>query len=102
LESRPCLERDKGTPESPLSDVSSSVILRGIVRGFTDDVFNAVCEDNIGPEVIRLNERTGRSNLSPEELTTVSRIGYALSEREINERATGEFRDIGDGGFLKS
>jgi len=56
----------------------------------------------MGPEVIRLNERTGRSNLSPEELATVSRMGYALSDREINERATGEFRDIGDGGFFKS
>jgi len=27
---------------------------------------------------------------------------YALSERERGERTTGEFRDIGDGGFLKS
>lgn len=67
--SRACLERDKDIPRSPLSGASSRVTLRGIVRGFTDDAVDAVCEDapdNTGPEVIRLNERAGRSNLSPE------------------------------------
>lgn len=98
--------RDEAAAKSPLSDASSRVILRGAVRGFAiDDAVGAAYEgrpDNTGPEVTRPNDRAGRSCLSPTKLEADSRTGYALSEREREDRVSGEFKEIGDGGFLRS
>ncbi len=105
-ESRVCLERDEVTVTSVFSGVWSRVTLRGTVRDFeVDDAVGAECDgavDNRGPEATRLKERAGRSSFSDVALDVVSRTGYALSERDNDERTSGEFREIGDGGFLSS
>lgn len=80
--------------------------LRGTVRDLeVEEVVGAACDgaaDNRGPEATRLKERAGRSSFSDVVADVVSRTGYALSERDNDERTTGELREIGDGGFLNS
>lgn len=80
--------------------------LRGTARDFeVEDVVGAACDgavDNRGPEATRLKERAVRSSFSDAVPDVVSRTGYALSERDSDERTTGELREIGDGGFLNS